>query len=76
MRRYDYEQMSSEELDPILRRGTPSMVSSLGVVRPIIGAVRAKGDRALLAFARKYEGFAGSTVRVPAKEITQWFGFE
>ena len=45
------------------------MASALGAVRPIIGAVRAKGDRALLAFARKYEGFAGSSVRVPVKEI-------
>ena len=69
MRAYDYDRISPEDLEMVLRRGSTSMSSALGAVRPIVGAVRAKGDRALLAFARKYEGFTGSSVKVPPEEI-------
>jgi histidinol dehydrogenase len=69
MRRYDYELMSSEDVDRVLRRGAVSIESALKVARPIIEAVRAGGDRALLAYARKYEGFTGSTTLVPSEEL-------
>lgn len=37
------------------------------VVAPILAAVRARGDEALLEYARKFDGFEGSSVRIPVE---------
>ena len=36
------------------------------VVAPILADVRDRGDRALLEYARKFDGFKGTSVRIPA----------
>jgi histidinol dehydrogenase len=38
------------------------------VVAPILADVRARGDRALLEYAKKFDGFEGSSVRVHVSE--------
>jgi len=39
-------------------------------VRPILDAVRQRGDRALLEYARKFDGLSRRGVRVPARDLT------
>jgi len=40
------------------------------VVRPILDAVRTRGDRALLEYARQFDKLTRSSVRVPVRELT------
>ena len=41
------------------------------VVAPILEAVRKRGDRALLQYARKFDGLTAPSVRVPLEELRQ-----
>jgi histidinol dehydrogenase len=44
------------------------------IVAPILDAVRTRGDEALLEYARKFDKFEGSSVRIPvAGKLTQEF---
>jgi histidinol dehydrogenase len=45
------------------------MEAAEAVVRPILEAVRRRGDRALLEYARKFDGFAQRTVRVSEEDL-------
>ena len=40
-------------------------------VKPILEAVRQRGDRALLAYARRWDGLRGETVAVPAAALSR-----
>src|SRR5579884_4187564 len=40
-------------------------------VRPILAAVRAEGDRALLRYARQFDGLADQPLRVSAEELEE-----
>jgi histidinol dehydrogenase len=40
-------------------------------VRPIVAAVRAEGDRALLRYARQFDGLADQPLRVSAEELEE-----
>ena len=49
-----------------LRRRNPDMLREAEkVVVPILADVRERGDRALLEYARKFDGFTGDSVRIP-----------
>ena len=39
------------------------------VVRPILEAVRARGDKALLAYARRFDALDRKTVAVPTADL-------
>ena len=39
------------------------------VVRPILNGVRKRGDQALLAYARRFDGLQGESVRVPEARL-------
>jgi histidinol dehydrogenase len=65
MLRLEYGSMSAEDLDKVLRRGSTSMDEAVATARPIVEAVRREGDRALLRFAKKFDGFKGTAIRVP-----------
>ena len=41
------------------------MSEAESVVRPILEDVRKRGDRALLEYARRFDGFTGKSVRIP-----------
>jgi len=45
------------------------MEAAEAVVRPILEDVRRRGDRALLEYARKFDGFAQRTVRVSEEDL-------
>jgi histidinol dehydrogenase len=52
----------------LLIRRTARLREAESVVVPILDAVRARGDAALLDYCRKFDGFAGSSVAVSPEE--------
>jgi len=52
----------------LARRGA-RLAEAEATVRPILDAVRRRGDRAVLEYARKFDGFTGQSVRVPASDL-------
>ncbi len=61
--------LQSKEVGRLLARKAARFTAAEAVVRPILDAVRKRGDRALLQYARKFDGLAQETVRVPEKEL-------
>ena len=57
------------EITRLLARRRARMEKAEAVVRPILHAVRRRGDRALLQYARRFDGFTGQSVRVPAAAL-------
>lgn len=49
----------------LVARKTARMEDAERVVAPILADVRARGDAALLEYARKFDGFDASSVRIP-----------
>ena len=63
--------IESKNAGRLLRRRAVRMAEAEQTVRPILDAVRKRGDRALLQYARRLDGLDRPTVRVPARELTQ-----
>jgi len=57
--------LQSKDLGRLLARKAARLSEAEAVVRPILEAVRKRGDRALLEYARKFDGFTGKSVQVP-----------
>ncbi len=57
------------DLDVLFGRRSARMEEAEGVVRPILDAVRERGDEALLAYARKFDRLEGESVRVPPQTV-------
>lgn len=55
----------------LFRRRSQRMEKALGVVEPILAAVRKHGDRALVAYARKLDGLKSKTVAVELGSLAQ-----
>lgn len=53
----------------ILARRSARMTEAEQTVRPILEAVRTRGDKALVEYARKFDGLEGDTVAVPASDL-------
>lgn len=53
-----------EKLDELMSRRAFRLDQAEKVVRPILDAVRRRGDRALVEYARKFDGLDGSSVAV------------
>jgi histidinol dehydrogenase len=53
------------EAQSLIARKTQRLEDAERVVAPILNDVRREGDAALLAYARKFDGFEGSSVRIP-----------
>jgi histidinol dehydrogenase len=53
----------------LLSRKSARFSAAEAVVRPILDSVRRTGDRALLRYARKFDGLARPGVRVPKREL-------
>jgi histidinol dehydrogenase len=61
--------LESRKIGPLLRRKAARLEEAEAVVRPILDAVRRDGDKALLEYARKFDGLERRSVRVPEKEL-------
>src|SRR5712692_2283953 len=56
-------------LEKLLARRSERLAKAEAVVRPIIEAVRRRGDRALVEYARRFDGLEAKTVAVPARDL-------
>ena len=61
--------IESKQVGRLFARRAARLGEAEAVVRPILEAVRKRGDRALLEYARKFDGLQGKSVRVPAKAL-------
>jgi len=61
--------LESRQMGRLLARRTARLGEAEAVVRPILDAVRKRGDKALLAYARKLDGLERKSVRVPEREL-------
>ena len=61
--------LASSQISRLLARRTTRLHEAEAVVRPILEAVRKRGDKALVSYARKLDGLERKTVRVPEREL-------
>jgi histidinol dehydrogenase len=61
--------LESKDAGRLLTRKAARMAEAEAVVAPILAAVRKRGDVALMEYARKFDGLARKSVRVPAREL-------
>jgi len=57
------------EAGRLLKRRAARLAEAEQTVRPILDAVRKRGDKALLEYARKFDGLTRRNVRVPQREL-------
>lgn len=60
--------LEAPEAKRLLRRKAARLGEAEAVVRPILEAVRKHGDKALVEYARQFDGLQRKSVRVPAAE--------
>ena len=61
--------LESRNIGALLARRGARLSQAEAVVRPILEAVRSRGDRALLEYARQFDGLERKSVRVPEAEL-------
>lgn len=61
--------LQSEQIGRLLARKAARFSAAEAVVRPILEAVRKRGDRALMEYARRFDGLERRSVRVPQMEL-------
>jgi histidinol dehydrogenase len=61
--------LAAKEIGRLLKRRAARLAEAEETVRPILEAVRKRGDRALMEYARQFDGFEGRTVRVPERDL-------
>jgi histidinol dehydrogenase len=61
--------LQSKQVGRLLARKAARLTEAEAVVRPILEAVRKRGDAALLEYARRFDGLARKNVRVPESEL-------
>jgi histidinol dehydrogenase len=61
--------LQTKDAGRLLARKAARFTEAEAVVRPILEAVRKRGDRALMEYARRFDGLERKSVRVPRKEL-------
>jgi len=61
--------LESKQVGRLLARKAARFTEAEAVVRPILDAVRKRGDRALMEYARQFDRLERKSVRVPEKEL-------
>jgi histidinol dehydrogenase len=61
--------IESKDAGRLLQRRAARMDEAELAVRPILGAVRKRGDAALMEYARKFDGLQRRTVAIPVAEL-------
>jgi histidinol dehydrogenase len=61
--------VSYQDAKPVLRRRTVRLEEAEQTVRPILAAVQAEGDTALLKYARQLDQLTEQSVRIPEAEL-------
>ena len=63
--------LESKQVNRLLVRKAARFSAAEAVVRPILEAVRRRGDKALLEYARKFDSLDRASVRVPERELRE-----
>jgi histidinol dehydrogenase len=61
--------LESKQVGRLLARKAARFTEAETIVRPILDAVRKRGDRALMEYARQFDGLDRKSVRVPEREL-------
>ena len=61
--------LESKDVGRLLARKAARLGEAESVVKPILEDVRRRGDRALIEYARKFDGFTRGSVRVPEGDL-------
>ncbi|MFN0169562.1 MAG: histidinol dehydrogenase [Bryobacteraceae bacterium] len=61
--------IESKQVGKLLERRTARLNEAEATVKPILEAVRKRGDKALMEYARKFDGLTRTSVRVPESEL-------
>jgi len=61
--------LSTQQAGRLLERRAARLDEAEAAVRPILEAVRRRGDAAVLEYARRFDGFQGRSVLVPRAEL-------
>src|SRR5260370_32100010 len=61
--------LESKQVGRLFARRAARLEQAEAVVRPILEAVRKRGDRALMEYARRFDGLERRSVHVPEKEL-------
>ncbi len=61
--------LQSDQVGRLLARKAARFSEAEAVVRPILEAVRKRGDKALMEYARRFDGLERRSVRVPEVEL-------
>jgi histidinol dehydrogenase len=61
--------IDSKDAGRLLKRRAARLGEAEAVVRPILEAVRTRGDAALMEYARQFDGLTRRSVRVPEREL-------
>ena len=61
--------LESKDLGRVLARRAARMTEAEATVRPILEAVRKRGDKGLMEYARKFDRLERKSVRVPVREL-------
>jgi histidinol dehydrogenase len=63
--------LESKDMGRLLARRAARLTEAEETVRPILEAVRKRGDKGLLEFARKFDHLDRKSVRVPTQELAE-----
>jgi len=63
--------LNSKQIGRLLARRSARLTEAEAAVRPILEAVRTRGDKGLLEYARKFDQLEAKSVRVPAKDLSE-----
>ena len=61
--------LEAKDAGRMLARRKARLTAAEETVRPILEDVRKHGDKALVEYARKFDGFARRSVRVPERDL-------
>ncbi len=61
--------LQSRQIGRLLARRAARLTEAENIVRPILEAIRTRGDRGLLEYARKFDQLDRKSVRVPVREL-------
>lgn len=61
--------LEANQANKIVERRTARLEEAEREVKPILDAVRKRGDKALLEYAKKFDGLEASTVKVPEEQL-------
>src|SRR5438270_10274742 len=63
--------LRADAAESLLQRRTNRMAEAEELVKPILGDVRARGDAAVLEYARRFDNFTGSSFKVAQEELAK-----